>query len=205
VQWMPDLIETQVYAGRTAEAERTLAGFERTATRTGRRWALSTARRCRGMLVSSAHVDVVFTDAERLARSVPSPFERGRLELCWGERLRRDGRRIDARRHLGAALEQFESLGAKPWADRAAREIRASGARARRGPQARSRELTPQETNVALLVAEGLTNKDVAARLFLSPKTVEFHLGNVFHKLNVRTRTQLARVLREGSTVNAPH
>lgn len=205
VQWMPDLIETQVHLGRTADAERGLAGFERTAMRTGRRWALATARRCRGMLVSCADVDVVFADADRLARSVPSPFERARVELCWGERLRRDGRRIDARRHLATALEQFESLGAKPWADRAAREIRASGARARRGPQARSRELTAQETNVALLVAEGLTNKDVAARLFVSPKTVEFHLGNVFDKLDVRTRTQLARVLRESSPAKPLH
>ena len=205
VQWTPDLIETQVHLGRTADAERALAGFERTAIGTGRRWALATARRCRGMLASSADVDVVFGDADRLTRGVPSPFERARVKLCWGERLRRDGRRIDARGHLATALEQFEYLGAKPWADRAAREIRASGARARRGPQARSRELTPQETNVALLVAEGLTNKEVAARLFVSPKTVEFHLGNLFGKLDVRTRTQLARVLRETSRAKPPH
>ena len=204
VQWMPDLIETQVRLGRTMEAERELSGFEAAAARTGRRWALASASRCRGMLADSGDVDDVFADAQRLSRNVPSPFERARLELCWGERLRRDGRRVEARRHLGQALDEFEAFGATPWAERAAREIAASGARARRRSHVRSAELTAQETNVALLVAEGLTNKEVAARLFLSPKTVEFHLGNVFRKLDVRTRTQLVRVLEARAPAAAP-
>ena len=199
VQWAPDLVETQIRLGESAAAERTLARFEHQAARTGGRWARAAARRCRGLLVAGGEVDAVFAEAERLARAVPAPFEYARLELCWGERLRRDGRRVEGRKRLGKALEGFESLGAGPWAHRAAREIRGSGARAHRGPTARSTELTGQETEVVRLVAEGLTNKQVAAHLFLSPKTVEFHLGHAFRKLDVRTRTQLARVVRAPS------
>ena len=90
-----------------------------------------------------------------LAAAEPSPFERARTELCWGERLRRDGRRVDARRHLHDALERFEALGAEPWAAKAVRELRSSGGRAQRGPRARSDELTPQQMQIAAMVAEG--------------------------------------------------
>jgi len=86
-------------------------------------------------------------------------------------------------------------LGAAPWAKKAARELRSSGGRAQRGPHARTRELTPQESQIASMVAEGKTNKTIATALFLSPKTIEFHLGHVFRKLGVSNRTQLARSL----------
>jgi DNA-binding NarL/FixJ family response regulator len=86
-------------------------------------------------------------------------------------------------------------MGAVPWAEKASRELRASGGRARRGPRARSNELTAQELQIATMVAEGRTNKGIAASLFLSPKTIEFHLGHVYRKLDVRNRTELARAL----------
>jgi DNA-binding CsgD family transcriptional regulator len=202
VRWAPDLIETQVRLGRATEAERTLVSFDRLAAFTGRRWALAAARRCHGLLVAPGAVDETFERAERLTRDEPSAFERGRLLLCWGERLRRDGRRVEARRRLGAALDGFEALGARPWAERAAGELRAGGARARRGPKARGDTLTAQELQVALVVCEGLTNKAVGARLFLSPRTVETHLAHAFRKLGVHTRTELAHVLssRESSS-----
>ena len=197
VQWAGDLIESEVRLGRSDAARRSLAELDRLAQLTRRRWARAAAERCRGMLVAAGEVDATFARAEELARRVPAPFDHARMELCWGERLRRDGRRVEARRRLGAALAGFEALGAAPWAERAAGELRGSGARARRGPRARGNELTAQETRIVQLVCEGLTNKAVAAQLFLSPRTVETHLAHVFRKLGVRTRTELAYVLSE--------
>ncbi len=98
------------------------------------------------------------------------------------------------------AYQRFESLGAAPWAEKAARELRSSGGRARRGPRARSDELTPQQMQIATMVAEGRTNKSIATSLFLSPKTIEFHLGHVYRKLNVSNRTELAGSLRTPSS-----
>ena len=144
VQWAGDLIESEVRLGRSDAARRSLAELDRVARLTQRRWALAAAERCRGMLVAAGEVDATFARAEELARRVPAPFEHSRLELCWGERLRRDGRRVEARRRLGEALAGFEALGATPWAERAAGELRGSGARARRGPRAGGNELRPR-------------------------------------------------------------
>jgi DNA-binding CsgD family transcriptional regulator len=195
VRWMPDLIESQIRAGLEPEARSTLAELEAQAQRTGRNWALAAAARCRGLLATPETVDDVFSEAHRLVCAQPSPFERARTELCWGERLRRDGRRIEARRHLHDAHRRFATLGARPWAEKAARELRSSGGRAQRGSQAEDDELTPQQTQIATMVAEGRTNKSIATALFLSPKTIEFHLGHVYRKLGVSNRTELARVL----------
>jgi DNA-binding CsgD family transcriptional regulator len=205
VQWMPDLIESQIRAGLEPEARTTLAEFAAQAQRTGRGWALASAARCRGLLAPPETADAIFSEAHRLVAALPSPFERARTELCWGERLRRDGRRVDARTHLHAALESFETLGAAPWAEKAARELRSSGGRAMRGPRARSDELTPQQMQIATMVAEGATNKSVANSLFLSPKTIEFHLGHIYRKLAVSNRTQLARSLPISSAVSSTH
>jgi DNA-binding CsgD family transcriptional regulator len=205
VRWMPDLIESQIRAGLEPEARSTLAEFEAQARRTGRGWALASAARCRGLLAPPETAEAIFGEAHRLVAALPSPFERARTELCWGERLRRDGRRVDARRHLHAALQSFEALGAAPWAEKAARELRSSGGRARRGPRARSDELTPQQMQIATMVAEGATNKSVANSLFLSPKTIEFHLGHVYRKLDISNRTQLARSLPISSAVPSTH
>jgi ATP/maltotriose-dependent transcriptional regulator MalT len=204
VQWMPDLVESQIRAGREPDARRTLAELEAQAQRTGRGWALATAARCRGLLAPAETADAVFAEAHRLVSSLPSPFERARTQLCWGERLRRDGRRVDARRHLHDAHRSFEALGAAPWADKAVRELRSSGGRARRGPRARSKELTPHQLQIATMVAEGTTNKTIANSLFLSPRTIEFHLGHIYRKLDVSNRTQLARVLLNSSASPEP-
>ena len=201
VQWMPDLIESQIRAGDGhdgAEHARRVRVCRRSAT--GRPWALATAARCRGLLAPPETADAVFEEAHRLVAALPSPFERARTELCWGERLRRDGRRIDARRHLHDAHQRFEALGATPWAEKAARELRSSGGRARRGPRARSDELTAQQVQIATMVAEGRTNKSVANSLFLSPRTIEAHLSHVYRKLDVHNRTELARALQLTST-----
>ena len=115
--------------------------------------------------------------------------------LCYGERLRRLRRPRDAREHLHEALETFERIGARPWAERARAELRASGERLRRRGTAAHEQLTPQELQVSLAAADGLTNKEIGARLFLSPKTVEFHLSRTYRKLDVSSRVELARLL----------
>lgn len=127
----------------------------------------------------------------RLYTRVADPFEAARTQLCHGERLRRAGRRRDARRELGAALDAFEALGATSWADRTRRELRASGEHRRaQTPEARD-DLTAQERQIAALAAEGRTNREIGALLFLSPRTIETHLGRVFRKLGIVDRTAL--------------
>lgn len=123
------------------------------------------------------------------------PLVRACAQLCLGERLRRLGRRVEARRQLEAALETFRTRGAETWADRARAELAASVETTRKGDWALEAELTPQERQVALLVARGSTNREAAAELFLSTKTIEFHLRNAYRKLGVRTRTELACLL----------
>jgi DNA-binding CsgD family transcriptional regulator len=135
-----------------------------------------------------------FSDALRLHDSAGRPFGRARTVLAYGEFLRRNRRRVDARAHLRAALEVFLDLRAEPWAERAGQELRASGETARKRDVATAGDLTPQERQAALLVRSGLANREIAARLFLSPRTVEYHLSNVYQKLGVRSRGELAQL-----------
>ena len=122
------------------------------------------------------------------------PFERARTQLAYGEHLRRRRRRVDARVHLRAALETFEDLKAAPWAERAAQELRASGETARKRELDTEVELTPTELQVAQLVQQGLSNREVAAQLFVSPRTIDFHLRNVFAKTGVTSRGGLTQL-----------
>ena len=122
------------------------------------------------------------------------PFERARTHLAYGELLRRSRRRVDAREQLRAALQTFQDLGAQPWAQRAEQELRASGETARKRDASTSIALTAQEAQVATFIAEGLSNREVAAKLFLSPRTIDFHLRNVFAKTGITSRGELARV-----------
>jgi DNA-binding NarL/FixJ family response regulator len=122
------------------------------------------------------------------------PYERARTELAFGETLRRSRRRVEAREHLRTALQGFEQLGAEHWAERAREELRASGQTARRREPSTREDLTQQELQITRLVAQGLSNREVAAQLFLSPRTIDFHLRNVFRKLGVTSRMQLAQL-----------
>ena len=195
VQWEPDRIEAYVRAGRDEDAARAVEVFEERGRAANRIWALAAAARGRGLLVADDEFEQAFDDALELHRRTPTPFERARTELCLGERRRRARRRSDARGPLRSALSTFEQLGARPWADRARAELEASGETARRRDPHAAEQLTPQELQVALMVAQGATNKEAGAALFLSPKTIESHLGRVYRKLNVRSRTELARLL----------
>jgi DNA-binding CsgD family transcriptional regulator len=147
------------------------------------------------MLSSDEDSDDLFRSALTSHERDPSDFERARTELCFGERLRRSRRQTDAREPLRSALATFDGLGADPWAERARIELTASGEAARRTAPSASNQLTPQELQVALVVGQGATNREAGVALFLSPKTVEAHLGRIYRKLNVHSRTELARVL----------
>jgi DNA-binding CsgD family transcriptional regulator len=125
-------------------------------------------------------------------RGEARPFDLARIQLLYGEHLRRERRRVDARGHLRSALEAFERLQAEPWAERARSELRASGETARKRDPSALSQLTAQELQIAGLVSEGLANKEIAARMFLSKRTIDYHLRNIFLKLGITSRTQLA-------------
>jgi DNA-binding CsgD family transcriptional regulator len=128
------------------------------------------------------------------------PLQRGRLQLGYGTWLRRQRRIADARGPLRTARDTFTALGATAWAERAARELRAAGEAHRQRPAAAWEELTAQELQIALLAAEGLTNRQVGERLFLSHKTIAAHLYHIFPKLGISSRGQLAAALSDAGS-----
>ncbi len=197
--WRPDFIESLVRLGRLTEAREQLETLEAEAASTGSRWAAAAAARCRGLLADTPQLAVArLEEAVAIAEVSAGKFEQARARLCFGLALRRVRRHDAARRELRDAHVLFELLGAEPWAARAAAELTRVGANATRGPDRGDARLTRQELRVALHVAEGLSNQEVATRLFLSPKTIEVHLGHIYDKLGVHTRTSLARLVHTG-------
>jgi DNA-binding CsgD family transcriptional regulator len=196
VRYEPDLVEVLLAVGRRSEATFVAASFAARAERLDASWSTVAMARCRGMVAGDASFEAEFRNALSIANSAGAPFECARTELCFGERLRRARRRVEARGHLARALETFRAMGAGPWADRAARELQAtSGVARRRGDLSNIDDLTPQEQCATRLVAEGATVREAAACMFLSPKTVEAHLGRAYRKLGVHNRAQLTRAL----------
>ena len=189
----PDAIEAAARAGRMEEARDALSGFEEWAPDSAYTWVQPRLSACRALLADGEEATAHFEEALRLGAD-GGPFDLARIQLLYGEHLRRQRRRADARVQLRAALEAFERLRAEPWAERARGELRASGETARRRDPSTIDQLTPQELQIARFVAQGLSNKEVAAQLFLSPRTIEHHLRHVFAKLGVKSRTQLARL-----------
>jgi DNA-binding CsgD family transcriptional regulator len=193
-----DRIETAIRADRRDLAHEWLDELGSFAEGTDMAWAWAAVYHCQAVL-GGADVEENFRTAlEWHARSSRLPA-RARTQLALGEFLRRNRRRSDARVPLRDALETFETLGASFWAERARQELRASGETARRGADLVATELTAQESQVAGLVRQGLSNKDVAGRLFISPRTVDFHLRNVFTKLGISSRTELAALALDPS------
>ena len=143
---------------------------------------------------STENADNFFREALGSPQGAGRPFEQARTHLAYGEFLRRSRRRVDAREHLRTALHAFQDLGAAPWARRAEQGLRGSGETARKRDSTTAVALTPQESQVAAFVAEGLSNRDVAAKLFLSPRTIDFHLRNVFAKTGISSRGELTRL-----------
>jgi DNA-binding CsgD family transcriptional regulator len=191
VPWAPDLIEAYARQGRDDDARRVLTALERQAASTASPVAGAAAARCRGMVDDD--YEPAFARALALDDRRPMPFERARTLLAFGRRLHRSRRRAEARDRLRAALDGFEQRGADAWAAQAQAELRAAGARRRADTD--SSALTAQELRVAAAVRRGASNRAIAAELFLSPKTVEFHLRQIYRKLGLHSRTQLAAAL----------
>ena len=195
VHWQPDLIEAYAFSGRRAAALATMADLERHAERTDGLWVRGTLARCRGLLADSDDALACFRESAELLEAANAPFELARTHLFRGAHARRDGRRREARVDLQAAAESFDALGAVVWSSRTYAELRASGVSRRRHADHATRvELTAHELRVARMVAEGASNREAAAALFLSPKTVEYHLASIYRKLGVRRRAELAAV-----------
>jgi DNA-binding CsgD family transcriptional regulator len=195
VVWIPDLVDALLRAGRREEAHGWVERYAALAD--GKRAAPAVAERLRGLVAGDpAAAEAHLRAAVALHAGVPAPLDAGRTQLELGRLLRGAGRDEEAREPLRAALDAFERSGARPWADRARRELRASGAIARNPVAAPSTAaLSPHEQRVAQLVAQGMTNREAAAALFVSTKTVEHHLRGAFRKLGVRRRAELARVM----------
>ena len=202
-----DHVEALLRAGREDDAADALERMAGQAERTNRAWVRAATERSRLLIADAADVDAHAREALAWHDKVDMPYERARTELAWGERLRRLRLRSQAREPLTRALAAFRELGARPWVLRAERELDAAGVRtAEPGPHGPSREdLSSHELRIALMVAQGMTNREVAAALFLSPKTIEFHLSRIYRTLGVRSRTQLARFLaRDQQAGTAP-
>jgi DNA-binding CsgD family transcriptional regulator len=189
-RWLPDLAEALARSDRRDKARDALARLEALHGDDGQKWAQAACERLHGLLEDE--FEGWFERALERGAAARAPFERARTALCYGERLRRSGERRRSRAQLGDALATFSRLGARTWAERAQAELRASGQT--RAPQRRyDAPLTPSEHQIATLVAEGLSNKEIATRLFVSVRTVEMHVSNAYRKLGVRSRTGLSR------------
>lgn len=194
-RFLADYVEALVALGRLPEAEAALGFLEECAAETDRASALGAANRCRALL-AVANRDVVGAlaaadDAAAVHARVLLPLEQARSLFVLGEVNRRARRKRAAREALDTALVLFEELGAGLWAERARDRLGRIGGRAPRADG-----LTPTESKVAELVAQGLRNQEVATAMFVTPKTVEFHLRNIFRKLNVRSRAELVRAFK---------
>jgi DNA-binding CsgD family transcriptional regulator len=162
----------------------------------GSGWASGIEARVRALLSDGDAADDLYLQSIAHLSGTRVRLELARSHLLYGEWLRRERRRLDARSHLRTALEQFTSMGADAFARRAERELLATGEHARKRTPDTVDQLTPQETQIARLAADGDTNREIAAQLFISPSTVEYHLRKAFRKLDVKSRTQLAKRLR---------
>jgi DNA-binding CsgD family transcriptional regulator len=191
----PELVEAYLRLGRVDDAADAAARHEESARAKGQPWVLARAERARGLLAPDDEFERAFDAALDLHDKTPDVFETARTRLAYGARLRRAGGRIRARVQLRAAIETFDALGAAPWSDLARTELGATGETARKRDASTLDQLTPQELQIALLLAEGRTTREAAASMFLSPKTIEYHLRNIYRKLDVRSRPELSNAV----------
>lgn len=194
--YLPDAVEALVALGRLDEAEPYIAALQTNGQTLDRAWMLAAAARGRAMVLAARGDVEQAVDAAQQAMGhharLAMPFERARSQLLLGQLLRRQRQKHSAAIELGESLATFEELGTPLWAQRARDEL----ARTNVAPS-RELELTPSEQRVADLAASGMSNRDIAARLFISPKTVEHNLGRVYRKLGIRSRAELGRRIDE--------
>jgi DNA-binding CsgD family transcriptional regulator len=196
VMWaLPELVEAARRGGDTELARDALERLAETTHPCGTDFALGIEARCRALLSEGAAADELYREAiERLGRTRLRP-ELARAHLLYGEWLRRESRRVDAREQLRTAHEMLVAIGMEAFAERARTELLATGEKVRMRTVETRDDLTAQEQQVAGLAREGLSNPEIGARLFLSPRTVEWHLRNVYNKLDIRSRRELANAL----------
>lgn len=192
---LAEQIEAAVRTGTRATASRALRRLAATTRASGTDWALGVEARSRAVLQRGAAAERLFQEAVRRLARTPPRWELARAQLLYGEWLRREHRRSDGRRWLRAAHDLFAAMGAEGFAERARRELLATGATVRRRAVATPGELTSQEARIAWFAHDGLTNPEISMRLFISHRTVEYHLAKVYSKLGITSRGQLATVL----------
>lgn len=191
---LPELVEAATRSGEPKVAAGALSRLEERTRAAGTDWALGMLARAQAIADGGDAAEAFYREAiERLART-RIRVELARAHLLYGEWLRRENRRVDAREQLRSAHEMFSSFGAEAFAERARRELRATGETARKRTDETRGVLTPQEAQIAQLVQEGLSNPEIGAQLFISPRTVQYHLHKVFLKLEITSRNQLARL-----------
>jgi DNA-binding CsgD family transcriptional regulator len=189
-----ELIEAGVRSGATEASSAALDRLSERTRASGTDWALGIEAGSRALLSDSRDAEPLYREAvERLART-RGVVHLARARLLYGEWLRRENRRVDARAELRAAHEMFSGIGAEGFAERARHELAATGETARRRTDDARGVLTPQEAHIARLAKDGLSNPEIGAQLFISPKTVQYHLRKVFLKLDITSRNQLSRV-----------
>jgi DNA-binding CsgD family transcriptional regulator len=190
-----ELIEAGARCGATDASSAALDRLSARTRASGTEWALGIEACSRALLSDKREAEPLYGEAvERLERS-RGVIHATRARLLYGEWLRRENRRVDARKQLRIAHDRFSRIGAKAFAERARGELLATGETVRKRQLDTRDELTPQEKQIALLAREGLSNPDIGARLFLSPRTVEFHLRKVYTKLKIRSRHELSSAL----------
>ena len=201
---LSELIEA---AARCGEHDAGVAALERLALATdaaGSDWALGTQARARALLSDPRDADVLYREAlERLGRT-RAVAELARCHLVYGEWLRREGRRIDARQQLRIAHETFSTMGAEAFAERTRRELVATGEKVRKRSVDTRDDLTPQEAQIARLAGSGQSNPEIAAELFLSRRTVEYHLRKVYTKLGISSRNELRQFAADAASTESP-
>jgi DNA-binding CsgD family transcriptional regulator len=190
----PPLVEAYVGVGRVTDARLLTQRYVDANAESTHPHIVGAVARCRGLVADDVNImSEAFEQAVAALQVLGDRAEIGRTRLLYGMRLKRAGARIDARRQLRKAADDFAAIDHQAWRERAQAELAGTGERARSRSHPADSALTSQETRVALLVARGMTNREVATALFLSPKTVEHHLGSVLRKRGLRSRTELAR------------
>jgi DNA-binding NarL/FixJ family response regulator len=200
-----DLVDAATRTDHEDAARTALTRLQAWAANSTAPWAQALVARCHALLAQADDDgDRHFAEALDLHARGGRPFDTARTALMFGARLRRRRRRADARKHLRTALETFERLGATPWAEQARAELLATGETVRKRDVSTLIQLTPQELQIARLVAGGSTNKTIASQLFLSPRTIDYHLRKVFSKLGLSSRLELVRLSLDDDALSPP-
>jgi ATP/maltotriose-dependent transcriptional regulator MalT len=201
---LAELVEAAARSGQPEVAMEALEQLQRTTRPCGTEWALGIEARCRALVSAADTAEELYREAiTRLERSGVRPAL-ARTHLLYGEWLRQENRRDDARTQLRRAHDLLSAMGMLAFAERARNELLATGERARKPASAESDDLTPQERQIAQLASDGLSNPEIGARLFLSPRTIEWHLHKVFGKLGIRSRRELPAALGRARGEGAP-